>query len=208
MHPNPIFRKTPTDLSLDHARNHGFGILSVNGADVPHFAHIPFLMDEDGKSAELHLVRSNPIARLSAQPIPATIVVSGPHSYISPDWYGVPDQVPTWNYTAVHLIGELHPLPDAELPSLLDRLSDHFEAALSPKPIWKREKMTEGAFEKMLRMIRPFRFHIQDVQSTWKLSQNKVDEARVAAAEKVAEAGIGMETAALAQIMKNPPVQE
>ena len=43
--------------------------------------------------AELHLARSNPIARASL-PTPALIAVSGPDAYISPDWYGPHEQVP------------------------------------------------------------------------------------------------------------------
>ena len=54
-------------------------------------------------------------AVIRAVPGPAVLAVIGPDGYISPDWYGtheqVPDQVPTWNYIAVHLRGILHPLP-------------------------------------------------------------------------------------------------
>ncbi len=39
MHPNPVFRQTPTMQSLAFVRARGFGILSVNGADGPLLAH-------------------------------------------------------------------------------------------------------------------------------------------------------------------------
>jgi len=129
--------------------------------------------------------------------------VSGPHSYISPDWYNITDQVPTWNYVAVHLTGMLSPLPETSLPDVLERLSDNFEEQLLPKPVWKQSKMDQDALERMMRMIRPYRFTVQDVQGTWKLAQNKSDEARLAAADQVAQHDIGVETEALAALMQS-----
>ena len=128
MHPNPAFRQTPEDHSLAFAREAGFGLLCVGTDTAPLISHVPFLLAEDGSRAEFHLVRSNPIARLLSAPVPARLAVSGPHSYISPDWYGLADQVPTWNYVAVHLLGRIEGLPQETLHDLLDRQSAMFEA--------------------------------------------------------------------------------
>ena len=156
-------------------------------------------------SADLHLVRSNPIARAVPSEAPALIAVAGPDGYVSPDWYGIEDQVPTWNYVAVHLAGRLERRPDAELLPLLDRLSDAFEERLAPKPVWKTSKLTADALARMLRMIVPYRFHVTDLRSTWKLSQNKPEPARLAAAGAMAASGVGQELAALAARMQAPP---
>ena len=110
MHPNPAFRKTPAERNLDFARARGFGTLSVNGAEGPVMAHVPFLLSPDGGYADLHLARSNAVI-VAGLPAKAVLAVTGADAYISPDWYGVPDQVPTWNYIAVHLRGELVPMP-------------------------------------------------------------------------------------------------
>ncbi|PHO05431.1 negative transcriptional regulator [Rhodobacteraceae bacterium 4F10] len=203
MHPNPAFRQETHEKNLAFARDRGFGILSVSTSQAPLCSHIPFLLSETGDQAELHLVRSNPICRIKQDEIPATLVVSGPHSYISPDWYNITDQVPTWNYVAVHLTGMLSPLPETSLPDVLERLSDNFEERLLPKPAWKQSKMDPDALERMMRMIRPYRFTVQDVQGTWKLTQNKSDEARLAAADQVAQHDIGVETEALAALMQS-----
>ena len=63
MHPNPAFRQTARERNIGFARSRAFGILSVNGAEGPMLAHVPFLLSEDGATADLHLVRSNPVAR-------------------------------------------------------------------------------------------------------------------------------------------------
>jgi transcriptional regulator len=181
MHPNPAFRQVPADESLAFARHRGFGTLSINGEAGPLMAHVPFLISQtEGLCALIHLARSNAIAR-SALPAPAVLAVMGPESYISPDWYGAVDQVPTWNYVAVHLRGRLEPLPDEALRPMADELSAMFEARLLPKRPWTSAKMSDEAMVRMMRMILPFRLAIEGVEGTWKLGQNKTPEQRAGA---------------------------
>ena len=203
MHPNPAFRKPETARNIAFARARGFGTLALSGPEGPLLSHIPFLLDPTGQMAELHLVRSNPIARMDG-PQMAVIAVQGPDGYVSPDWYGVPDQVPTWNYVAVHLRGTLTPLPSTEMAGMLDRQSAAYEERLAPKRPWTTDKMTPGVMEKMMRQILPFRFEVEDIQGTWKLNQNKPDDVRLRAAEAIATDGIGSELDALAALMRDP----
>ena len=177
MHPNPAFRKTTADHNLAFARARGFGVLSVNGPAGPLMAHVPFLLSDDGATADLHLARSNAVIA-AGLPAQAVLAVMGPDDYISPDWYGTPDQVPTWTYIAVHLRGTLVQLPDDAMDGHVNALSDTFEARLAPKPIWKSSKMGEGVMDRMKRMILPFRLQITAVDGTWKLNQNKTPTAR------------------------------
>ncbi|MDU8927663.1 FMN-binding negative transcriptional regulator [Alisedimentitalea sp. MJ-SS2] len=206
MHPNLAFRPERHDEDLALVREWGFGMLAVSVAgEAPMLSHVPFLVDASGAFAELHLVRSNPIARVVKEGAAARIAVQGPHGYISPDWYGIEDQVPTWNYVAIHLTGVLAPRPQDELQGMLERLAAHFEAQLTPKPPWLLDKMDAEAKARLMRMIAPFRFAIERVDSTWKLAQNKPDAARHGAADHIAAQGMGQEVKLLAAMMRNPP---
>jgi transcriptional regulator len=199
MHPNPAFRQTPLARNLAFARSRGFGILTLSGPDGPLAAHVPFLLSADNGHADLHLARSNPIAR-SSLPAPALIAISGPDAYVSPDWYGphelLPDQVPTWNYVAVHLRGVLEPLPDDALRAHVDALSAAHEARITGKTPWTSAKMTEGAMPRMMRMILPFRLRITGVEGTWKLNQNKPADVRSRAAEALSRRDPGAQAIA------------
>jgi transcriptional regulator len=99
----------------------------------------------------------------------------------------VPDQVPTWNYIAVHLRGTLHPLPAEALEPHVDALTAEHEARLLPKVPWTKGKMTPGAMPRMMRMILPFQLQISAIDGTWKLNQNKPPEVRARAAGFLAE---------------------
>lgn len=203
MHPNPVFHDAGAARNLAFARARAFGVLAVVADDLPHMSHVPFLLNDDATQADLHLVRSNPIARMGAGPHPAKIAVSGPDSYVSPDWYGVADQVPTWNYIAVHLTGTLERLPQDQMRDMLDRQSAFYEEQLLPKAPWTADKMTPEVLEKMMRMIVPFRFTLTGVDGTWKLGQNKPDEVRRAAANQMAQDGIGSEAEQIAALMRD-----
>ncbi|MGB3247251.1 MAG: FMN-binding negative transcriptional regulator [Sulfitobacter sp.] len=201
MHPNPIYHDADAKKNLDFARERGFGVLAANGPEGPLLSHVPFLLSNQGDFIELHLVRSNPIARALSAPIQVTIAVSGGDTYLSPDWYEVSDQVPTWNYVAVHLTGNLELRPSEELHALLDRQSAFYENRLLPKPPWGTAKMTPDVRDKLMRMIVPCRMTVTGVDGTWKLSQNKPDAVRMNAARHVAAYGFGQDAATIAAMM-------
>ena len=125
MHPNPIFRSSDHAKSLNFAAKRGFGVVSINGENGPIAAHIPFVFNEDRSRVAFHLMRSNPVARAGSQP--ALLAISGPDGYISPDWYGVEQLVPTWNYVAVHIRGTLNVLEANALEPHLRALAGEFE---------------------------------------------------------------------------------
>ncbi len=204
MHPNPIFHTASNAENLSFARSRAFGQISVNGPDGPLVAHAPVVVAKDGKTADLHLMRSNPITRALTAPLPALFTLSGPDGYISPDWYGVPDQVPTWNYAAVHLRGSLQLLEPDELPDLLARQAAAFESRLGGKAPWVMGKVADETLDRMMRMIAPLRLTIASVDGTWKLSQNKPDAVRLGAAAEL-NAGFGHELDALSQMMRAIP---
>ncbi|MEP4246509.1 FMN-binding negative transcriptional regulator [Tateyamaria sp.] len=208
MHPNPVYHTETAQANIDFARARAFGVLAVNGEAGPVMAHVPFLIDESAEWLHLHLVRSNPIARALKNPLQARIAVSGADGYVSPDWYEVPDQVPTWNYVAVHLTGTLELRPQDEIRDLLDRQSKHFEDQLDPKPPWTTDKMTPEVLEKMMRQIVPCRMKIESVDGTWKLNQNKPDAVRMRAADHMDAYGMGMETRLLAAMMRGAGGQD
>jgi transcriptional regulator len=201
MHPNPIYKQEPKEQNIEFARERSFGILSLNAATGPLISHVPFLLSEDGTYLEAHLQRNNPILSLLDEERDAVIAVSGGDCYISPDWYGVENQVPTWNYVAVHLRGKLKKLPTGELRGVLERLSASMEERLRPKKPWTIDKMDQRAFDRMAIQIVPIAMKVEDIQGTWKLSQNKTPAARAGAVTGANQAQLGSEISSLTKLM-------
>ncbi|MXX15979.1 MAG: FMN-binding negative transcriptional regulator [Gammaproteobacteria bacterium] len=209
MHPTEIFRQVSREANLAFAKDRGFGVLSVgtDDGDGPLMSHVPFLLTEDCSAVHAHLTRANPILRsLEKGERPAVMAVSGPDSYISPDWYEAdPGLVPTWNYVAVHLRGRLRLRPQETLRNHLEALAMQFEQRLHPKPPWRISKVPERQLEAMMRTIFPVELEVRSVDGTWKLNQNRPAEARLNAARHVDGEGLGMETDTLAGLMRKLP---
>jgi transcriptional regulator len=180
MHPNRAFAWTDRDAMLAFVADIAFCTICTDG---PSLAHAPVIVAGPDR-IHFHLSRGNRAAALEGKR--AIVSCLGPESYISPDWYGLPDQVPTWNYLAVEAEGPLRRLDEAELAQMLDMLSAAHEARLAPKPEWTRAKMSPGRFEAMLKAIVGYELSIEALRGTRKLGQNKNEEERIGAAEGLA----------------------
>ena len=198
MHPNSSFRWEDRDALRAFAREIGFGTIFAATPDGPRVAHVPFVfLDED--RIGFHLARGNGLTKHLAG-MEALFVVNGPDAYISPDWYGLDhNQVPTWNYLALEMQGEVAKLDQDGLIAQVEAVTSAQEARLSPKPEWSRDKMDSGVFDKMLGAITGFEMRITAWRSTAKLGQNKPAEAR----EKVARALDKRGQKAIALLMRN-----
>lgn len=199
MHPNAAFRWDDRDAMRAFAAEIGFGMLFVTTPDGPRVAHVPFVFLDEDRIA-FHLARGNAITKY-LDGAETLFVVNGPDGYISPDWYGIDDQAPTWNYVALELQGMARKMDEAALIAQADVLSETNERRLLPKPMWTRDKMPDGLFDKMLRGITGFELEITAWRSTVKLGQNKSIEVRMAAADGAEVAG----NRAIAHLMRNLP---
>lgn len=176
MHPNPSFRWTDGDEIADFIRDVSFAHLFVEGPEGPLVAHTPLLVISNER-LQFHLANGNPVTRhLDGRRVLASI--AGADAYISPDWYGTPDQVPTWNYVAAEARGTVRRLNAEELVSCTDGLSAEHEERLLPKRPWTREKMTAGRFERMLGSITGFEMRVESLVGTRKFGQNKSEAER------------------------------
>ena len=132
--------------------------------------------------------RGNGIVR-GLESAEALFVVNGPDGYISPDWYGLPDQVPTWNYLTLEMQGAVTKMSRETLIAQADALSLQHETQLAPKPVWTRAKMADGLFDKMLGGIFGYEMRITGWRGTAKLGQNKSPEARANVADALEARG-------------------
>jgi len=177
MHPNRAFAWEDREAMLAFIADIAFCTICMDG---PALAHAPVVVMGSDR-LRFHLSRGNRAAGM--EPKRAIVSCLGPDAYISPDWYGSPDQVPTWNYLAVEAEGPLRKLDEAELAQLLDDLSAAHEARLAPKPAWTRAKMSPGRFEAMLKAIIGYELGIEALRGTRKLGQTKKADERIGAAE-------------------------
>jgi transcriptional regulator len=171
-------------------RENPFGLLVTVAGGTPRASHLPFLfVPEAGPHGTLtcHMARANPqwkdFAELEVAGTEALAVFQGAHGYISPNWYGPGDAVPTWNYLAVHAYGRPVISEDQDKArAQQQQLVATFEAG-SESP-WSLDSQDDGYVRRMLRGIVTFEMPVSRLEAKAKLSQNKseADRAGVIAA--------------------------
>lgn len=195
---------TPTHFSVsDSARlaafidDNAFGTLVTVVDGRPEASHIPFLFDAERSVLRAHVAAGNPQAEQLAIVREVLVMFQGPHGYISPSWYEQSD-VPTWNYTTVHIYGRPEIVEDdAEVADIVDSLTRKYEARFA-KP-WQP---TYDA--RLLKAIVGFRIHVTEMQGKFKLSQNRSAQDRANVIRELEASGRESD-AALAQYMKQSP---
>lgn len=187
MHPNRKFHIQDRDAMAALVRDLGFGVLFVSTAAGLRAVHVPVRLE--GDRLRFHVSRGNAVHSTLAAGADALFMATGPHAYISPEWYGLADRVPTWNYVAVELEGPVRALDPEALVRLLDDISADQEARLAPKPAWTRAKMSDGRFEGLLKSISGFEMHVAAWRGTAKVDQDKPQAVRDRIADALAERG-------------------
>jgi len=177
----PLFAERDPERLRDFLETYPFGALVAPG-DPPEITHVPFVLIRERDALWGHVARANPIWR-SFDGSQLTAIFQGPHGYISPRFYASAQQVPTWNYVAVHVRGAPRQLDrDEEVVALLRRLSSHNEASVGaqvgaagtrPAGAWTPDELEPDFFADLRRAIVAFELPLSDVVGKFKLSQNR-----------------------------------
>ncbi|HEY1415196.1 MAG TPA: FMN-binding negative transcriptional regulator [Caulobacteraceae bacterium] len=171
MHPARNFRESDRTVLAERVGERGFAVIVGIDERRPLIAHAPILLD--GDRLRFHLSAANPLSAALRDDCWALAVITGDEAYVSPDWYEMADQVPTWNYLSVEIEGRIRVLSRDEAARLLDDLAARYEAWLKPKPPWTRTKMDPAKFETLLGGIVGFEMKVERLEGVTKLSQNK-----------------------------------
>jgi transcriptional regulator len=186
---------------------HPLAVLVSNGDPAPLATHLPALRAPEtapgaplaGSELICHLNRANPHWAALADGLAARIVFHGPHGYVTPAVYPAGPAAPTWNFTAVHVLGRIRLLRSPEesfavVRETAERLEGSFGAG------WEAAGSFDY-FRRILRGVGAFRLRIESVEAMCKLSQDQSVENR----ERVAgyfEADPGGERQPLARLMR------
>ena len=170
-----IYKNENQEAITAFLRENSFGIL-INQTNGKMWAtHIPLELgiNKDGKTIlEGHISKENPQWKGFAENDQILAVFSGPHSYISPSWYDH-ENVPTWNYIAVHVYGKIKIIEGDEVIESLKKLVNKYEQN-SQRPV-RIEDLSEKTMMQS-RGIVAFEIEIEEIQAQQKMSQNRDDK--------------------------------
>lgn len=101
------FRLDDRQETVAFMQRYSFATLVTAQNNYPEATNLPFLIEQRGDELILssHFAKANPQAA-DIEKETALVIFSEPHAYISPANYEKEQNVPTWNYIAVHAYGK------------------------------------------------------------------------------------------------------
>ncbi|NUM79513.1 FMN-binding negative transcriptional regulator [bacterium] len=141
--------------------------------NIPVATHLPLdlVQKDEGEFLYGHFSKANTHWKKLKTDHTVLAIFTGPHAYISPQWYDHMN-VPTWNYTAVHVYGKPMIVEKYdELYEMLRRLIDKHETRYQNK--YTIHSMTKEYLDNEMKGIVGFKIKIEKFEAAFKLSQNR-----------------------------------
>jgi transcriptional regulator len=170
-----IYKNEDADAIKDFIKHNSFGILVSQTNQQLWATHIPIVLTTNEIGEEVlqgHVSVANPQSKNFVEGSDVLVIFSGSHAYISSSWYDH-ENVPTWNYIAVHFYGKIKRLEGEALLKHLSDLTATYESK-SEKPV-SVATMNPDFLKREMRGLVGFEIAITDIQAAHKLSQNRND---------------------------------
>ena len=168
------FREEDTDKLIAFMKANSFAMLVSTVEGVPYASHVPLVVTKQGNVVKLagHLAKQNPQWQAFAA-AESLAVFTGAHAYISPTLYEKRENVPTWNYIAVHAYGipEIITLGDSphRMDTMISEMVDTYEATYQSQ--W--HSLSDSYRTGMMSGIVGFEMTVTRLEGQFKLSQNR-----------------------------------
>ncbi|MBK6965570.1 MAG: FMN-binding negative transcriptional regulator [Bacteroidales bacterium] len=147
------------------------------GSDLenkPVATQLPLLIKEKDRKKFLrgHIMKNTDHHKAFLQNNNVLAVFTGHHAYVSGTWYDNPYQPSTWNYMSVHAKGIIRFLDEVALVEVLRMTTLHFED-YNPQSETIFDNLPRPTPKKLMKAIVAFEIEIQEVDTVFKLSQDR-----------------------------------
>lgn len=206
------FQVTDQEEALALVRAHPLGMLvhvHAGGLDANHIPWELETLEPDAGGTRLigHVAQANPLVQQLRDGDEVLVVFRAEHAYVSPNWYPSKKAthllVPTWNYRVVHVHGHVRLHTDQRfLLRVLGKLTRTHENRIQarlpdPDGPWGPKNMPHDVLMERLQHLVGLEIAVERLEAKFKLSQNRSDADRLAAARHVSAAGEPMLGAAM-----------
>lgn len=174
------------EMKYEIIEQNSFATLFSQHNGEPYATHLPLLLNRETLTLHGHFARPNEQWKdIGNQQVLA--IFQGRHSYISPSWYETNKAVPTWNYVAVHVYGELEIVEDEQ--ELIDSLQDLVHKYEDPKSTYSLNEVDPNYMAGLSKGIVGFKIKINKIEGKVKLSQNHSAERRNLVVQELEKVG-------------------
>jgi transcriptional regulator len=167
------FLQTDQQDIIQFMQKYSFATVVSCDGDKPAATHLPVLVREENDELIIlsHFAKANQHWETILDK-PVLVIFSQPNAYISPRFYEKEENVPTWNYIAVHAIGHATLITDE--PGIL-KLMDDTILKYEGDYLQQWNGLSEDFKVKMLKGIVAFKITVTELEAKNKLSQNRTN---------------------------------
>lgn len=184
------FKEPDEKVIVEFMKQHPFAMLIGNSNGRAVATQAPLMIEErNGKLLLLgHLTRKQDHHLVFEENKEALVIFTGAHAYVSATWYENKQAVSTWNYSSVHVRGQLVFSDDEGLIAALRKLSLHYEKN-DPQSPTVYDNLPVDYLEKMRKAIIGFEIEVTSIDHVFKLSQNRDEKSYHSIIDKLKEQG-------------------
>lgn len=155
-------------------KSNSFGMIITEKHGKPLATHLPLILQKKGDDYYIsgHIAKGNSQWKTLNGNSNVLIIYQGPHAYVSSSWYEK-ENVPTWNYQAIHLYGEATVLSEQETIDDLKTLLAKYEQYRENPVLW--DNLAEST-QMQAKAIIGFKVKINKVEAAYKMSQNRNEQ--------------------------------
>lgn len=181
---------------LEFMRRYSFATMVTTGNNGLVATHVPFVVEERDGGIRLltHIARANEQWK-DFEGERVLVIFHEPHAYVSARFYDSKENVPTWNYVAVHAYGTAKIVSGrTKIEEMFLKTFDVYDPSFHEQ--WMND-LSEEYKEKLIARIVACEIEVTELQGKKKLSQNySADEVRrisdaLSRSENSAESTIG-----------------
>ena len=160
---------------IDFMKENAFALVTGIGEEYPAATQVPLAIKEkDGKIfLEGHIMRKTDHHLAFEKNNNVLVIFTGPHCFVSANWYTDPHMGSTWNYMTVQAKGNIRFMDAEGTYNAVKEVSDKYVGTQSAGAF---DNLPKEYIDHMMKAIVGFSIEVESLENTFKLSQNR-DEA-------------------------------
>ena len=173
MYSLPYYKEKNKQVLLDFIKQHPFATVIGSANNIPAATQIPLLIEERGAKLVFkgHFMRNTDHHKACEENANVLCLFTGAHSYVSASHYTNPQTASTWNYMSIQARGKMQFKDHKELLTILEETTRLFEN--NDQSPASYPKLPKEYIEKLATAIIGFEIEVSELDSTFKLSQNR-----------------------------------
>jgi transcriptional regulator len=191
MYDLPYHKEQNEQVIKEFIDQHPFALLAGSDSEnKPVATQIPvFIEEKDGKNIlRGHIMKNTDHHKAFLHNENVLVVFTGRHTYVSGTWYSNPYTPSTWNYMSVHAKGIIRFPDDNALVDVLRKTTLHFENQ-NKESTTIFDNLPSEYTQKLMKAIVAFEIEVEEMDTVFKLSQDRDSKSYHNIIEKLKEQG-------------------